>query len=549
MGHNLWNKFLWRKLRERASEGYEGVLQREESSDPLAVKSLTASGNLLTDELKTSESQFSVTPAEELEGMTSQSPLLSYGASSGSIQNHTSKSANGSIITMTLKNNHLIVETEERGVRLEDSTAKTTTKFSSSSSPHQNSVFVVEVQHGSGTDPSASHYRSGTSSSLYPKLSSNVSSQEDIDEVDEDNDINGRRSSSQKAQVHQPPDIEVDEEDGSGDDDLGEVDDEDDTDDVGHSGKVIGQKKFGSTNTGLSQSDLSMSSAGSNNPSYRYGNQLGYESGHFGYPQYVGYTTSDDQATYSVTRLSTPLNQAPPFVIKKDGPLTINNINAKMRNSIDIMPDGPLLSDVQLQDAEDDVHQEEQRKLGNGTTGISANLVQHGGKTAAVTVNGEAKGVSALQRTGSLPVRVNKDINVKNSSEPSDSNNAKTAPEEKHEGMHLNTVAEVPNEKKDGTVGSNVSAAKKRGSLPIITPDLYKQTKNLLLDKTSIQRPSLSPKFERLRNEVSPLEEVEKCPQNDENGDGETDISCSEITNIKTEYENEAFVASDQPTS
>jgi len=60
-----------------------------------------------------------VTPAEEIEDVTSQSPLLSYGASSGSLPNHTSKSANGSIITMSLKNNHLIVETEERGVCIE----------------------------------------------------------------------------------------------------------------------------------------------------------------------------------------------------------------------------------------------------------------------------------------------------------------------------------------------------------------------------------------------------------------------------------------------
>ena len=77
--------------------------------------------------MKTSESQFTVTPAEEIEDVTSQSPLLSYGASSGSLPNDTSKSANGtsksangSIITMTLKNNHLIVETEERGVRIKN---------------------------------------------------------------------------------------------------------------------------------------------------------------------------------------------------------------------------------------------------------------------------------------------------------------------------------------------------------------------------------------------------------------------------------------------
>lgn len=45
------------------------------------------------------------------------------------------------------------------------------------------------------------------------------------------------------------------------------------------------------SNTGLSQSDLSVSSAGSGNPSYRYGNQRAYDGGHFGYPEYSGYST------------------------------------------------------------------------------------------------------------------------------------------------------------------------------------------------------------------------------------------------------------------
>jgi hypothetical protein len=45
-------------------------------------------------------------------------------------------------------------------------------------------------------------------------------------------------------------------------------------------------KLFGSTNTGLTQSDLSICSQGSINPSYRYGNQLEYEAGHFGYTMY-----------------------------------------------------------------------------------------------------------------------------------------------------------------------------------------------------------------------------------------------------------------------
>ncbi|CAG2064020.1 unnamed protein product, partial [Timema podura] len=46
------DRFLWRKFHVRKGEGYEGVLQREESSDPLAVKSLSVSGNILPHERK-----------------------------------------------------------------------------------------------------------------------------------------------------------------------------------------------------------------------------------------------------------------------------------------------------------------------------------------------------------------------------------------------------------------------------------------------------------------------------------------------------------------
>lgn len=51
---------------------------------------------------------------------------------------------------------------------------------------------------------------------------------------------------------------------------------------------------FGSTNTGLSQSDLSISSQGSANPSYRYGNQVEYDSGNLGYPMYGGSYESEN---------------------------------------------------------------------------------------------------------------------------------------------------------------------------------------------------------------------------------------------------------------
>lgn len=87
----------------------------------------------------------------------SSSPVMYSGSSSRT--NHAS--ANGSIITMTLKNNHLIVETEERNVSLlkklkikinilhfQDLTEEgreTTMKYSPSA---KDGVFVVEVQQG-----------------------------------------------------------------------------------------------------------------------------------------------------------------------------------------------------------------------------------------------------------------------------------------------------------------------------------------------------------------------------------------------------------------
>ena len=51
---NLY-RFLWRRFRTRKTDGYEDALQRDESSDRLAVKSLSPSGNLLTDEVSGSD--------------------------------------------------------------------------------------------------------------------------------------------------------------------------------------------------------------------------------------------------------------------------------------------------------------------------------------------------------------------------------------------------------------------------------------------------------------------------------------------------------------
>ncbi|KAK0089483.1 hypothetical protein PV325_007046 [Microctonus aethiopoides] len=132
-----------------------------------------------------------------------------------SSEKHTSKNANGNIITLTLKNNHLIVETEERVTSMED-----------------NSV-VVEMQ------------------PIYAKDDINIH----ISSIDDAND----GVTNQKALVHRaeilddfPADFES-------------------------------SKLFGSVNTGLSQSDLSISSYGSVNHGYRYGNQVEYDAVQLGY--------------------------------------------------------------------------------------------------------------------------------------------------------------------------------------------------------------------------------------------------------------------------
>ncbi|XP_069699102.1 transcriptional regulator ATRX homolog isoform X3 [Periplaneta americana] len=441
-------RFLYRRFRARKGEGYEGVLQREESSDPLAVKSLSASGNLLTDE-----------------------------------------------------------------VTLEDgSTKTTTTKFTTSASPHENNVFVVEVQQG-GVPRSGDCFRGDAE--VYPKLSSSaVSSQEDIDEED-----GSRRSSSQRAQVHRPPDIDVDE--VSDEDDLEDGDDEEEDDDTAdrkaNREGAADDGQDGSTNTGLSQSDLSISSSGSNNPSYRYGNQVGYEGGHFGYPQYIGYSASDEKVERTVGgggRSAAPKRNAPVAIVMKRAS-SVTEANEKPasnqirgRYSIDVTPASTrLLSDMQAIERhrlQEERLQEEQRQLGNGTVKAVA--------------NGDATPSPIEEKE-----------------------------EEKQTDEDANSKPAVEADKQDANDDKvdDESAAKKRASLPIITPELYTQfkqtTKSLILDKTA--RPGLSPKFEKFRNENSPLDETEKDVNNDAPQGPETAPAKSQ------EYENEAFIPSDQIAS
>ncbi|GLV40797.1 uncharacterized protein CBL_13700 [Carabus blaptoides fortunei] len=310
-------RILWRKYRRnRECRSYDGVLHQEESSDHLSAQS----GGPLhvhllnSDKVKTCESQFSITP-DEIE--CSGSPVMYSGSSSRT--NHAS--ANGSIITMTLKNNHLIVETEERNDIIQDS-RETTMKYSPSL---QDGVFVVEVQQGvRARDPATVGFTS--------------SPPEDSLHTD------------QRALVHNPPERFTDE------DTLEEVDEEyyaETTSPKETSPKAL---KSSSTNTGLSQSTLSVSS-GDPNPSYRYGNQQGYDNGYYGYPVYNGYLNDD------------PLPKLPDNKPKITS--AVYKQNGRLMSMASIDPEGGLSSDKLAkqnyvpESESDDAIQEEQRRLGN----------------------------------------------------------------------------------------------------------------------------------------------------------------------------------------
>jgi hypothetical protein len=424
----------------------------------------------------------------------------------------------------------------------------TTTKFTASASPHEDNVFVVEVQQGGAARCSDTE--------LYLKLSSSaVSSQEDID-VDD----SSRRSSSQRAQVHRPPEIDVDEvSDEEVEEIHGEEDEDDDEEDtternLAHDGTVENCRDGNmNTNTGLSQSDLSISSSGSNNPSYRYGNQVGYEGGQFGYPQYAGYVPGDGKAERIAdgAKLAVPMRNASlANAMKRESSVSEGNekvssdLQMRGKYSMDVATDSSrLLSDIQAierrrKEREDDRLQEEQRQLGNRTEP----LVFANGDTAPSSVNDKMAddnqdGGLTLQHSESLITPLEeKHTDKEQSSGDKDEVNFKSETEvDKSE-------FEVNNENFDG---DGFSAGKKRCSLPVITPELYTQikqtTKNLIIDKTP--RPGLSPKFEKFHNENSPLDEIEKGVASDASQSTTTAPVTSQ------EYENDAFVPPDQITS
>ncbi|OXU27647.1 hypothetical protein TSAR_015139 [Trichomalopsis sarcophagae] len=362
---------------------------------------------------------------------------------------HTSKNANGNIITLTLKNNHLIVETEERAVTMEDTRNR----------KYQDTGCSVIVEAPPGYQNEPSNADPGSSDDMISRVT------------------------DQQALVHRE---EIPED---------------------HSSAFDNAKLFGSTNTGLSQSDLSICSQGSVNPSYRYGNQLEYEAGHFGYPMYGAGEAVLDSSQRKLEASSkwvefdkspdtekTLLEDSKTPSLEKDSSENVserrNNNNlassgssqtdlsssatvlsimngaaTEMTNEINSMSTTkPVITGAILKDEaslQEDTFQEQQRKLGNGT-------------------------LTPEHR------RLDEDKNTR-----SESNNVDVVT--RPEGS-----AFVPTHKRTGSIPprlieESIEIERKK------TLDIYSQIKT----STKSILPGLSPKFELLQNEVSPVDDKE----------------------------------------
>ncbi|KAK9302182.1 hypothetical protein QLX08_005775 [Tetragonisca angustula] len=368
------------------------------------------------------------------------------------------KNANGNIITLTLKNNHLIVETEERAVTMEDNKNRRYQDNGCS--------FVVEVQ------PSYQNEGPEASKGSTDDVTAGVT--------------------DQQALVHRE---EIPEDRAPG---------------------FENTRLFGSTNTGLSQSDLSISSQGSVNPSYRYGNQVEYDAGHLGYPMYGGSYESDtlsrkleggskwvefdkspdtEKTLLNVSKTSSMEKDAEesPSMTSKQNNLDVSQgsggsmdqqdstdasistdtvrsnpnlqVNGATPNKLEIMEqkalnydfgksetNKPVITGALLKDdVQEDTFQEQQRKLGNGTL-----TPEHKEDRAKTQKPESCTFVPSHKRSGSIPPRL------------------------------IEETLELDLEPKKSL-------------------DIYSQIKT----STKSILPGLSPKFELLQNEVSPIEEKE----------------------------------------
>ncbi|XP_059052275.1 uncharacterized protein LOC131846872 [Achroia grisella] len=351
--------------------------------------------------------------------------------SGAGLENGDAAPANGSIFTMTLKNNHLIVETEERN-DITKNGRETKMKYS----PDNDGIFVVEVQQSTA-------YRPNNNKSL------------------QNSPPHDPQISTNQALIHRVPE-ELDK----------KIDEE-------VTAKFKREKALALSSTGLSISDLSMSSIGSHNVSYSYGSQVGYEQGPFGYPLYSGYDISKDEVEGIVYDNSqepliskTPTDHDKPVVtaaIFKQDSIIGNDALQGPGYCMEGSSDGPLLSDVQAREYSlQHLYDQREKKIENGV---------------AVPISDKTESPKkGLSRADSLPVQLE---NEKVPDNVVDNNST------------METIQEddIPKEVFKG----------KRASLPIIRTDMYESVKDAIL-------PSGSPKFEKLMNETSPGDNIFEPP-------------------------------------
>ncbi|XP_017887118.1 uncharacterized protein LOC108629157 [Ceratina calcarata] len=372
--------------------------------------------------------------------------------------NHTNKNANGNIITLTLKNNHLIVETEERAVTMEDNKSRRYQDNGCS--------FVVEVQPSYQNDEAETN--KGSSDDLTAGLT------------------------DQQALVHRE---EVAEDGTSG---------------------FENARLFGSTNTGLSQSDLSISSQGSVNPSYRYGNQVEYDAAHLGYPMYGGSYESDSlsrkleggskwvEFDKSPDTEKTLLNVSKTSSMEKDTDES-PSITGKQNNLDVSQGSGGSMEQQDSTDASistDTVRSNPNLQV-NGATPNKLEIMEQ----KALTNDFGKSETNKPVITGAL---LKDDIQEDTFQEQQRKlGNGTLTPEHKEDrakDQKPESCAFVPSHKRSGSIPPRLIEETRDLELePKKSLDIYSQIKT----STKSILPALSPKFELLQNEVSPIEEKE----------------------------------------
>ncbi|XP_043270092.1 uncharacterized protein [Venturia canescens] len=491
-------RHAWRKYRNRrnSSSGlpwYRGVCSRDDTAESLRHRPHSRSDSIqptrilsVQDLVNGLDGPRYICETEVMDEVALVGAATSNVAEYASPGNHTSKNANGNIITLTLKNNHIIVETEERAVTME----------SNNKYQDNNCSFVVEAQ---------TEYRNTTG-----------------------------RVTDQQALVHRE---EIPED---------------------HCSDFDKTKFFGSTNTGLSQSDLSISSQGSINHSYRYGNQVEYEvAGQFGYSTYVnglGDYESDTtsrrleggskwvEIEYSPDTEKTLLNESKASSIEKwvEADYSSDNDKAMLNDTKNLSLDKQDVNEqtslidkrnnVDLsQDSGSSLEHQDSTDASNSTDTVRSNPnLQMNGTTANKLESMECKSLTNELMEKSL--ESNKPVitgvllkeetledtlqeqqrklgngtltpeHKMNEDTPTINQDIKTIKKQKSEG----TSTFVPTHKRSGSIPPRLIEESleidRKKSL-----DIYSQIKT----STKSILPGLSPKFELLQNEVSPIEEKE----------------------------------------